>query len=63
MRVRTALQLLDVAAALDQERDALDAARFWTKRGFVRRPDIVTRFAWRDVETNKPMVFWVKDLA
>lgn len=44
---------------------ALD--RFWQKRGFVRRPDIVTRFAWPDVgddtETEKPMVFWVKDLA
>lgn len=41
---------------------ALD--RFWGKRGFVRRPDIVGRFAWKDVdddeETEKPMVFWIK---
>lgn len=41
--------------------------RFWTKRGFVRRPDIVARLAWKDhdedAETAKPMVFWTKDLA
>ena len=40
--------------------------RFWTKRGFVRRPDIVGQLAWRDVgddvDTAKPMVFWVKEL-
>ncbi len=41
--------------------------RFWGKRGFVRRPDIVGHLAWRDVgdtgETAKPMVFWLKALA
>ncbi|HVK76462.1 MAG TPA: GNAT family N-acetyltransferase [Kofleriaceae bacterium] len=40
--------------------------RFWTKRGFVRRPDIVGSMAWQDLgdaeETAKPMVFWVKPL-
>ncbi len=40
---------------------------FWRKRGFVRRPDIVARFAWKDVgddaETEKPMVFWLRELA
>jgi GNAT superfamily N-acetyltransferase len=40
---------------------------FWGKRGFVRRPDIVGHFAWRDVgdaaETVKPMTFWIKELA
>jgi GNAT superfamily N-acetyltransferase len=40
---------------------------FWAKRGFVRRPDIVGHFAWRDVgdaeETVKPMTFWIKELA
>ena len=39
---------------------------FWTKRGFVRRDDVRTTFAWRDVgdaeETAKPMVFWIKEL-
>lgn len=41
--------------------------RFWEKRGFVRRPDIVARFSWKDLgddaESEKPMVFWVKALA
>jgi len=40
--------------------------RFWAKRGFVRRPDIVAHVAWPDVDdeaaTDKPMVFWIKDL-
>jgi len=40
---------------------------FWMKRGYRRRPDIVTSFAWRDLnqatETHKPMAFWVKSLA
>jgi GNAT superfamily N-acetyltransferase len=40
---------------------------FWRKRGFVRRPDIVGHFGWRDVgddaETIKPMTFWIKELA
>lgn len=39
---------------------------FWTKRGYVKRPDIVASFAWRDLgdaeETAKPMVFWVREL-
>jgi GNAT superfamily N-acetyltransferase len=39
----------------------------WRRHGFVRRPDIVGEFAWRDVgeagETTKPMVFWIKELA
>jgi GNAT superfamily N-acetyltransferase len=39
---------------------------FWTKRGYVKRPDIVATFAWRDLgeaeETAKPMVFWLKEL-
>lgn len=40
---------------------------FWRKRGYVRRPDIRTTFAWRDLgdadETAKPMVFWIKEAA
>lgn len=39
----------------------------WRRHGFVRRPDIVGDFAWRDLgdadETTKPMVFWIKELA
>jgi GNAT superfamily N-acetyltransferase len=39
----------------------------WIKHGFVRRPDITTTFAWRDLDeaeqSDKPMVFWTKELA
>jgi GNAT superfamily N-acetyltransferase len=39
---------------------------FWTKRGFVQRPELRAEFAWRDLgdaqETRKPMVFWIKQL-
>jgi len=39
----------------------------WQRHGFVRRPDIVGEFAWRDTgdrdETTKPMVFWIKELS
>lgn len=42
----------------------LDA--FWAKRGYVKRPEMITHFSWQDVdqdrETNKPMVFWTKEL-
>ena len=42
----------------------LDA--FWTKRGYRRRPDLVSTFSWRDIgdaaETEKPMVYWMRDL-
>lgn len=43
----------------------LDA--FWTRRGYVRRPDLVATMTWRDLddatETAKPLVFWLKALA
>jgi GNAT superfamily N-acetyltransferase len=39
---------------------------FWRRRGYVRRPDIVARFSWRDLgdaeESEKPMVFWLRRL-
>lgn len=39
---------------------------FWTRRGYVRRADLVARFSWRDLgasdDTDKPMVFWLKEL-
>jgi len=39
---------------------------FWTKRGYQKRADIVATFAWRDLdereESDKPMVFWIKEL-
>lgn len=37
---------------------------FWTKRGYVHRPDLRTTYSWQDVgeaeETAKPMSFWLK---
>lgn len=38
--------------------------RFWSRRGFKHRPDLVTTFSWREVgqseETPKTMEFWVR---
>lgn len=43
---------------------ALDA--FWTKRGYVKHPELVSRFSWQDIgesgETQKPMIYWMKNL-
>jgi GNAT superfamily N-acetyltransferase len=40
---------------------------FWTRRGFVRHPEICAQFSWRDVgareQSDKKMVFWLKELA
>lgn len=40
--------------------------RFWEKHGFTRRPDLRTRFAWKEIGEDEPsekmMVFWVKEL-
>lgn len=42
----------------------LDA--FWGKRGYVRRPDLVASFTWKDIgeaePTAKPMVYWMRDI-
>jgi GNAT superfamily N-acetyltransferase len=39
---------------------------FWRKRGYTRRPELATTYAWLDLgekeETNKPMVFWTHEL-
>lgn len=39
---------------------------FWQHRGYVRRPDLISSFQWRDIgdeeETAKSMVYWMKDL-
>lgn len=43
----------------------LDAV--WRHFGYEKRPDLLTRFRWKDIdqprETAKPMVFWVKPLS
>lgn len=39
---------------------------FWNRCGFIKMPDLRTRFSWKDVdepeESPKPMVFWMKTL-
>ncbi|MBM3600320.1 MAG: GNAT family N-acetyltransferase [Alphaproteobacteria bacterium] len=46
--------------------DYVPLDRFWQKRGFVRHPELVSHFSWRDLgddaETEKPMVYWLKQL-
>ena len=43
----------------------LDA--FWQKRGYVKHPELRTTFDWKqideDVESPKPMVFWLRELS
>lgn len=43
----------------------LDA--FWTKRGYTKRPELMGRFNWQDIdqnaETPHKMIFWTKTLA
>ena len=43
----------------------LDA--FWHKRGYHHYPELRTTFTWRDLdeeaESEKPLSFWIKDLA
>ncbi|MEL6919521.1 MAG: GNAT family N-acetyltransferase [Pseudomonadota bacterium] len=40
---------------------------FWRKRGYDPVEGFVTQFAWKDIgddhETEKPMTFWMKELA
>lgn len=42
----------------------LDA--FWTHRGYVKHPELVARFSWKEIgeaeETPKTLTFWVKTL-
>ena len=39
---------------------------FWKKRGYEKRPDLVSQFSWKDIgdttETAKPMIYWMKRL-
>jgi len=38
--------------------------QFWTKRGYVKHPELHTSYVWKDLddvdETPKPMTFWLK---
>ena len=39
---------------------------FWKKRGYEKRPELVSQFSWQDIgdteQTIKPMVYWMKTL-
>ena len=43
----------------------LDA--FWRKRGYHQRPDLRSSFSWKDIgddaATEKPMIYWMRELA
>ena len=47
-------------------KDYVPLDRFWEKRGYARHPDLVARFHWRDLtdgrDSEKPLVFWLKNL-
>ncbi len=46
--------------------DYLPLDDFWKKRGYEKRPELVSTFSWKDIgnaaETDKPMVYWMKTL-
>ena len=41
--------------------------RFWQNRGYRHHPELRTTFTWRDLdeteESEKPLSFWIRDLA
>lgn len=44
--------------------DYVPLDKFWTKRGYVKHPELHTTYIWKDLddehETPKPMTFWLK---
>jgi GNAT superfamily N-acetyltransferase len=47
-------------------RDYVPLDAFWTRRGYVRRPELVATFSWKEIdeadESPKTLTFWVKTL-
>jgi GNAT superfamily N-acetyltransferase len=39
---------------------------FWRRRGYEKRPELVSTFSWKDIgqrgESDKPMIYWMKTL-
>lgn len=39
---------------------------FWKRMGFIKHPELTTTYVWKDIneksESEKPMVFWIKNL-
>ncbi len=61
--------LCEVATSKDDPRRTSDyfcLDSFWAKRGYVKNPDWVTQFSWKELDSEKefyhPMVFWTKKL-
>jgi GNAT superfamily N-acetyltransferase len=50
----------------DRPADWFPLNNFWLSLGYTRHPELKTFFSWRDIsdteETQKPMIFWLKDL-
>jgi len=46
--------------------DYVPLDEFWQKRGYRKAPQLHTTFSWQDLDENseseKPMIFWTKDL-
>jgi GNAT superfamily N-acetyltransferase len=44
--------------------DYVPLDKFWNKRGYVKHPELNTTYVWKDLddemETPKPMTFWLK---
>jgi len=44
--------------------DYMPLDQFWNKRGYVKHPELKTTYLWKDlddnIETPKPMTFWLK---
>jgi hypothetical protein len=70
-----AVSACDFAAFCAVQRPASHPARplsfvpldgFWSRRGYVRRPDLHCTMHWKDIgepaETDKTLVFWLKSL-
>jgi len=47
-------------------KDHMPLENFWKKRGYAEHPELKCSIAWKDMdddeESQKPMVFWTKDL-
>lgn len=47
-------------------KDYVPLDEFWSRRGYTRRPELRTAFAWQDLdeaaESSKPMIFWTREL-
>jgi len=47
-------------------RDYVPLDQFWIHRGYSKRPDLMSKFSWRDIgereDSEKPMIYWMKTL-